>query len=95
MAGVLSLDIETSNYSYDIGGWDKTHMFQPTVVCTYDGKDTTVFCNHDVNVEGTVHPLHPRDLGEHLMKHIEAGGAIVGHNIVNFDLPVLRDSPQA
>lgn len=93
MAGVLSLDIETSNYSHDIGGWDKTHMFEPTVVATFDGKDSTIFCNQDITIKGaTVLPLHPRELGEHLMKHIEKGGAIMGHNIINFDLPVLRDA---
>ena len=91
MAGVLSLDIETSNFSYDIGGWDKTHMFEPTVVCTYDGVAKTVFCNRDVSVNADIKPLHPRELGDHLMEHIEKGGAIVGHNIINFDLPVLRD----
>tara|TARA_R110002110_G_scaffold222934_1_gene436804 strand:+ start:247 stop:906 length:660 start_codon:yes stop_codon:yes gene_type:complete len=93
MAGVLSLDIETSNYSYDIGGWDKTSMFEPTVVATYDGDKSTIFCNHDVDVEGAdIRPLHPRDVGEHIMAHINAGGAIVGHNILRFDLPVLRDA---
>ena len=89
----MSLDIETSNYSHDIGGWDKTHMFDPTVVCTYDGDESTVFCNKDITVKGaTVLPLHPRELGEHLMKHINAGGALVGHNLLQFDLPVLRDA---
>ena len=93
MAGVLSLDIETSNYSHEIGGWDKTHMFEPTVVATYNGDDATIFCNQDITVKGaTVLPLHPRDVGEHLMKHIEGGGTVVGHNIVAFDLPVLRDA---
>ena len=30
----LALDIETANFSYEIGGWDKTSMFEPTVVET-------------------------------------------------------------
>ena len=91
MTGVMALDIETSNYSYDIGGWGNTHMFEPTVVATYDGKDSTVFCNHDIDIDADVRPLHPRDVGEHILQHIQNGGAIVGHNILRFDLPVLRD----
>ena len=92
MSGVMSLDIETANYSHDIGGWANTHLFNPTVVATWDGQDATVFCNHDIDVDADVRPLHPRDVGEHIMAHIEAGGAIVGHNILRFDLPVLRDA---
>jgi len=91
MGDTMSLDIETSNLSYDIGGWANTHMFDPVVVATYDGTDTTVFCNQDIDVDADVRPLHPRDLGEHIMAHIESGGAIIGHNILRFDLPVLRD----
>jgi len=93
MSGVLSLDIETANYSWEIGGWDKTHLFEPTVVATWDGTDGHIFSKEDITVEGsTVHPLHPRDLGDHLRKHIDAGGIIIGHNINGFDLPVLRDA---
>jgi hypothetical protein len=92
MGEVMSLDIETSNYSYDIGGWGNTHMFDPTVVATYDGEDSTIFCNQDIDVDADVRPLHPRDVGDHIMAHIEAGGAIIGHNILRFDLPVLRDA---
>ena len=32
MSKVLALDIETKNYSYEIGGWDNTHMFQVSTV---------------------------------------------------------------
>jgi hypothetical protein len=92
MARVMSLDIETSNYSYDIGGWGNTHMFDPTVVATYDGEDSTIFCNQDIDVDADVRPLHPRDVGDHIMAHIEAGGVLIGHNILRFDLPVLRDA---
>mgnify|MGYP004449459917 CR=1 FL=1 len=92
MSDVLALDIETSNYSYEIGGWDKTHLFKTTVVATHDGHDSTVFCNEDIDVDATVEALHPRILGDHILNHVEAGGALVGHNILRFDLPVLRDS---
>ena len=36
--------------------------------------------------------LHPRDVGDHIAGHIEKGGKLLGHNILNFDLPVIRDS---
>jgi hypothetical protein len=35
--------------------------------------------------------LHPKVLGLDLIAHVEKGGRILGHNIINFDLPVLRD----
>ena len=34
--------------------------------------------------------LHPKTLGDHLQKHIDAGGSVLGHNIRMFDLPVLN-----
>jgi len=88
MTDVMALDIETSNYSWEIGGWDNTHLFKTTVVATYDGDNSTVFCDE---VDGA-EPLHPRAVGEHILNHIEKGGVLVGHNIIRFDLPVLRDS---
>ena len=93
MKPVLALDIETENYSWEVGGWDRTHLFEPTVVATWDGSEAHLFSKNALTVEGaTLHPLHPRDIGEHLLKHTEAGGVIVGHNIAGFDLPVLRDA---
>ena len=93
MSKVMALDIETSNYSWQIGGWDNTHLFDPTVVATWDGDKGHVFSKEDIELEGsTVHPLHPRDLGEHLQKHVEGGGMVIGHNLMGFDLPVLRDA---
>ena len=96
MSDILALDLETSNYSHEIGGWNKTAMFEPTVVATWDGSQGTVYCNKaldaDALPDGTiVKELHPKVLGDDLIAHIEKGGRIVGHNIVNFDLPVLRD----
>ncbi len=39
-----------------------------------------------------LHELHPETLGKILSAHIEKGGRIVGHNLRNFDVRVLRDS---
>ena len=91
MTDVMALDIETGNYSWEIGGWDKHSLFEPTVVCTWDGSDGHVFSKEEIEVDGAqVHPLHPRELGDHLQQHIDAGGVILGHNIRKFDLPVLN-----
>ena len=91
MSKIMALDIETGNFSWEIGGWDKHSLFEPTVVGTWDGEEAHVFSKADVEIEGvTVHPLHPRAVGEHLEKHINAGGVILGHNIRGFDLPVLN-----
>ena len=91
MTDVMSLDIETSNYSWEIGGWDKHALFEPTVVATWDGSDGHVFSKEDVDMAAAeVHELHPRTLGDHLQKHVDNGGIILGHNIKKFDLPVLN-----
>tara|TARA_R100001082_G_scaffold108070_1_gene82808 strand:- start:824 stop:1435 length:612 start_codon:yes stop_codon:yes gene_type:complete len=97
MNKLLALDIETANYSHEIGGWDKTAMFEPTVVTTWDGEVGTIYCNKSLDPaalpKGTIlKELHPKTLGDDLIKHIEEGGRVIGHNIVNFDLPVLRDA---
>tara|TARA_R110002110_G_scaffold43565_4_gene135108 strand:- start:144 stop:740 length:597 start_codon:yes stop_codon:yes gene_type:complete len=93
MSKVMALDIETANYSWEIGGWDNTHLFETTVVATWDGDNGHVFSKEDIELEGTtVHPLHPRELGEHLQKHVEDNGVVLGHNLMGFDLPVLRDA---
>jgi len=93
MTEIMALDIETSNYSYEIGGWNNKALFDTSVVATWDGKEAHLFTKEDIDVEGAiVHPLHPRDLGDHLQNHIEKGGQILGHNLYGFDLPVLRDS---
>jgi DEAD/DEAH box helicase domain-containing protein len=92
MTDVLALDIETANYSYEIGGWDKTASFEPSVVATWDGVQGTVYCNKAVSVEAEIKDLHPRTLGDDLAKHVEGGGVVLGHNIRKFDLPILRDA---
>jgi len=93
MTDIMALDIETSNYSYEIGGWSNKALFDTSVVATWDGEEAHLFTKEDIDVEGAiVHPLHPRDLGDHLQNHIEKGGQILGHNLFGFDLPVLRDS---
>ena len=91
MSKVMALDIETGNYSYEIGGWDKHSLFEPTVVATWDGDNGHVFSKQDIEMTtAEVHELHPRTLGDHLQKHIDHGGVILGHNIKKFDLPVLN-----
>jgi|TARA_R100001463_G_scaffold45773_1_gene94198 DNA polymerase elongation subunit (family B) len=92
MSDILALDIETSNYSWEIGGWDKTASFDPTVVATWNGKDGTVYCNKSLDIDATVKALHPKTLGDDLIDHVNKGGVIIGHNIKGFDLPVLRDA---
>ena len=69
-------------------------MFIPSVVCTWDGDIGKIYIDKPTdnltksNVE--VKPLSTLkyDLDDHLQK----GGLLLGHNIVSFDLPVLRDS---
>ena len=93
MTDLMALDIETGNYSWEIGGWNKTALFEPVVVATWDGNDSHVFTNEDVSFDDIhVHPLHPRNLGEHLEKHVEKGGKIIGHNLLTFDLPILKNA---
>ena len=97
MTDVMAIDIETSNYSHEIGGWDKTAMFDPTVVTTYDGEIGTVYCSKSLAPSGfpdgtLFKDLHPKVLGDDLNEFVQKGGRILGHNIVNFDLPVLRDA---
>jgi len=93
MTDVMSLDIETANFSWEIGGWENKALFEPSVVATWDGEDAHIFTKEDITVEGaTVHDLHPRILGEHIENHLQKGGKLLGHNIIQFDLPVLKDS---
>ena len=98
MSKIMALDIETTNFSHEIGGWGNTQLFDTSVVATWDGEEAHVFTKafghaRNIEIDGAhIHALHPRELGEHLKKHVDNGGIIVGHNIRGFDLPVLRDS---
>ena len=93
MSDILALDIETSNYSWEIGGWGNKALFDPSVVATWDGENAAIFSKQDVEIEGLdVQALHPRTLGDHISDFVEKGGKIIGHNILGFDFPVLRES---
>jgi len=94
MSNILSIDIETANFSWEIGGWGNLSLFEPTVVATWDGQEGNVFTKAEIDdIEGVkVHDLHPQVLGDFLSEHIAKGGQILGHNIISFDLPVIRES---
>ena len=91
---VLAIDLETKNMSHDIGGWGNTHMFQVSTVCTWDGDVGNIYIDEAVddlkksNVE--IKPLS--QLKFDLDDHLEKGGVLLGHNIVGFDLPVLKNA---
>jgi len=94
MNDVLALDLETKNYSYDIGGWGNTHMFQVSTVCTWDGDIGTIYIDKAVEElkKSNVSIKPMSQLKFDLDEHLEKGGMLLGHNIAGFDLPVLRDS---
>lgn len=91
---VLALDIETKNMSYEIGGFSNTHMFQVSTVATWDGNTGTVYLDEGLDSINKsnfiVKPL--RQLKFDLDEHLQKGVKLLGHNIVAFDLPILRDS---
>lgn len=91
---VMALDIETKNMSYEIGGFGNTHMFQVSTVATWDGNTGTVYVDEPVDTFAkSGHVV--KSLGElkyDLDEHFEKGGVILGHNIVSFDLPILKNS---
>ncbi len=94
MSNVLALDIETKNMSTDIGGFGNTHMFLVSTCCTWDGKNGTIYIDKPVDtVKKTGAEVKPlSQLKYDLDDHFEKGGKLLGHNIVAFDLPILRDS---
>jgi len=94
MSDVMALDIETKNYSYDIGGWNNTHMFQVSTVCTWDGDKGTIYIDKAVDdlKKGNIDVKPISQLKFDLDDHLEKGGKLLGHNIAGFDLPVLRDA---
>tara|TARA_R100001443_G_scaffold72179_2_gene80351 strand:+ start:22628 stop:23221 length:594 start_codon:yes stop_codon:yes gene_type:complete len=91
---VLALDIETKNMSHDIGGFSNTHMFQVSTVATWDGNTGTVYVDEPVDTFAkSGHIIKPlSELKYDLDNHLQKGGTVLGHNIVAFDLPILRDS---
>ena len=93
---MLALDIETANFSHEIGGWGHSHLFEPTVVATWDGDQGTVYSNESISKylpEGTIiKKMHPKTIGEDLAKHVNDGGMVLGHNLKGFDLPIIRDA---
>ena len=93
---VIALDIETKNHSTEIGGWGNTHMFVVSTVATWDGTIGKTYVEKDImdkvieKSDMKVLPL--RQLKYDLDDMLKAGTKLLGHNIVAFDLPVLRDS---
>lgn len=91
---VLAIDLETKNYSYEIGGWGNTHMFKVSTVCTWDGDAGTIYIDKQVDdlAKGNVTVKPISQLKFDLDDHFEKGGKLLGHNIVGFDLPVLKNA---
>jgi len=90
---VLAIDLETKNLSHEIGGWGNTHMFMISTVSTWDGNIAKVYVeNVDEIAKGEYQVFPLSQLKYDLDSHLEKGGKLLGHNIVGFDLPVLRDS---
>ena len=91
---VLALDIETKNFAHEIGGWDNTHMFNVSTVCTWDGDVGTVYI--DKAVDGLLKPnVIIKSLSQlkfDLDDHHANDGVLLGHNLVGFDLPVLKNA---
>ena len=72
MSDILSLDIETENYSWDIGGWGNKNLFKTSVIATWDGDNGTVFSNQNISLDNTkLLPLNASDIGNHISEHIE------------------------
>ena len=94
MNNTLAIDIETKNYSHEIGGWDNTHMFKVSTVCTWDGDKGTIYIDKAVDElkksNVSIKPIS--ELKYDLDDHLEKGTFLLGHNIQAFDLPVLRDA---
>ena len=95
MNNVLAIDLETKNLSTDIGGWGNTHMFLVSTVTTLNGDTGTVYVDEPVSdtfSKSGIQTKPIRELKFDLDEHFKKGGVLLGHNIVAFDLPVLRDS---
>jgi hypothetical protein len=93
---VVAIDIETKNLSTDIGGWQNTHMFLVSTVTTWDGTIGKIYVENDIidKIESkpNIQIIPMRQLKFDLNDILDKGHKLLGHNIVAFDLPVLRDS---
>ena len=96
MSNIVAFDIETKNLSSEIGGWGNTHMFLVSTVATWDGTIGKAYVEKalvDKVIEKTDMKVFPlSQLKFDLDDMHKAGTKLLGHNIVAFDLPVLRDS---
>jgi hypothetical protein len=95
MSNVMAIDLETKNLSSDIGGWGNTHMFLVSTVTTWNGNTGTIYVDEPVSdsfVKSGVQTKTLNELKFDLDDHFKKGGLLLGHNIVSFDLPVLRDA---
>ena len=91
---VLAIDLETKNYSYEIGGWGNTHMFKVSTICTWDGDVGNIYIDKQVDdlIKSNVSVKPISQLKFDLDDHLEKGGKLLGHNIIGFDLPVLKNA---
>ena len=93
---VVAFDIETKNLSTEIGGWGNTHMFVVSTVATWDGQIGKIYVEQDITdkivAKSNTQVLPMRQLKYDLDDIHKSGQKLLGHNIVAFDLPVLRDS---
>ncbi len=91
---VLAIDLETKNFAHEIGGWGNTHMFRVSTVCTYDGDKGAVYVDKSLDDYKKPNTIVKSlsDLKYDLDDHFEKGGILLGHNIVAFDLPVLKNA---
>jgi len=91
---MLAIDLETKNMSHDIGGWGNTHMFQVSTVCTWDGDVGNIYIDKAVDdlKKSNINVKPLSQLKFDLDDHFEKGGKLLGHNIVGFDLPVLKNA---
>jgi len=96
MSNIVAFDIETKNLSTDIGGWGNTHMFLVSTVATWDGNIGKIYVEKEVMDEvvakSNTQVLPLRQLKFDLDDMFKSGTRLLGHNIMVFDLPVLRDS---
>ena len=91
---VMAIDLETKNFAHEIGGWGNTHMFQVSTVCTWDGDVGNIYIDKNVDsLEKSNVNIKPlSQLKFDLDDFRQDGGYLLGHNIVAFDLPVLKNA---